>query len=120
MTNQRVVSHQFPYVPARIQFRDHNLSDSALIDTGFTGSVCVPGRLLDNIAAESPDAHTYLTLADDNRISVPLYLGVLNLSDTFYYLCTILVVGDEVMIGREITDDLKVTLDHGTRVILDP
>jgi predicted aspartyl protease len=44
--SQPVVSTRYPYLTMRVAIRGWQDEDDALIDTGFTGNLVVPDRLL--------------------------------------------------------------------------
>ncbi len=60
------------------------------------------------------------TLADDSIVTAPAYRGAVYVGDFAALSSFITALGDEYLIGRAITDQFTVILDHGERVILEP
>lgn len=83
--------------------------------TGFDGSVAVPPRLL--TSREPPDDYQSWTLADGSNVAAPFYFGTVHLGDVGAFPTAITALGDEPIVGRQVTDRFRLILDHGERVI---
>ena len=120
MTNERLVSPHFPYLPIRVYAPHINYEGNALIDTGFAGSVVLPsGYLPDNVP---PARRTRWILADGSRISAPIYRGSVAVGGfpPLPFQTTITILGDEPIVGVQVIRHFSVILDHGQRVIVEP
>lgn len=59
-------------------------------------------------------------LADGTFVHAPVYLGRVEIIGLPPAAATIVVVGNEYILGRRILDRFEITLDHGQRVIVGP
>ena len=71
---QPVISSRYPYLDMRVEIRGWQDDDYALIDTGFTGNLVVPTRLLSDELG-LPDGHIRWRLADGRIVDAPVYMG---------------------------------------------
>ncbi len=113
----RVPSEAYPYIQIRFGVQDHSDQDDALIDTGFTGHLAIPECWQARLG--TPDGYSQWNLADGSIFHAPVYLGrveIVGLSPI--PAATIVVVGDEYILGRRVLDRYEITLDHGQRVIV--
>lgn len=113
----RLESERFPYLPLRLAVRGRDYAVEALIDTGFDGYVAVPHDLLGSDLP--PDDYHAWSLADGSEVFAPFYLGTVHLGDVGAFPAAITVLGDEVIVGRGITDNVSLHLDHGRRVVVE-
>ena len=67
-----------------------------------------------------PDGYSRWMLADGTFVHAPIYLGSVEIIGLSPSTATIVVVGDEYILGRRILDRFEITLDHGQRVIVRP
>ena len=123
MTDQRLESLHFPYVP--LSLRVGSMPDSerryeleVLLDTGFDGDVGVPVNSL--TYAHPPDAYLTWALADGSEVAAPAHLGHVWLGEIGPIEVVITALGDEPIVGRHVTDRFNIVLDHGRRVIVEP
>jgi predicted aspartyl protease len=118
MASSRVVSTRFPYIPITVTIGNRTEDIEALLDTGFDGFVIVPPGLVTN--SDPPDGRLQYFLADGSAIIAPVYRGTVTIGQFGPYRTIITVLGDEALIGRRLTARFTVTLDHSTRVIVEP
>ena len=112
-----VTSEAYPYLQIRFGIQEHSGQADALIDTGFTGHLAIPGIWQPRLG--TPDGYSQWTLADGSVLHAPVYLGrveIVGLSPI--PAATIVVVGDEYILDRRILDRYEITLDRGQRVIV--
>lgn len=115
--NKTVTSSRFPYLPVKISTKkDFELE--ALVDTGYDGGVILPPKLISN--GEVSGWLVDCKLADDSMVKVPAYIGSVRLGNKKLSSITVLVMGDEPIIGREIIKHFKIIFDHGRKVIIEP
>ena len=113
-----VTSEEYPYLPIRFGVQDHSDEDSALIDTGFTGHLAIPASWEARLGR--PDGYSRWTLADGSFSHAPVYSGTVEIVGLSSAAATIIVMGDEYILGLRILDRFEITLDHGQRVIVRP
>ena len=95
----------------------------ALLDTGFSDQLAVPTSALEDEPAlvGDPDTWVNVRVADGRSIAVPLFDGTIELPNlSTVEGASIMVMGDQYIVGRGILDLYKVTLDHGQRLIIEP
>ena len=118
MTNERLESSHFPYLPLRVQIGGRSYDLDALVDTGFDGDVTVPASLFGIELPERSEVHGHL--ADGSVVLIPSYAAEVRLGRQGPFPIFLLVLGDEPSVGRGITDRFRLILDHGERVVLEP
>lgn len=118
MALERVESSRFPYLPLSIMLRGMTYQVEALIDTGFDGDVALSEHLL--ASDESPDGYAGWTLADGSNVYAPIYAGSVSVGRFPTVPVSIVVLGDEPIVGRGVVDRYRVTLEYGDRVIVEP
>lgn len=114
---KNLISPHFPYLPINIQVHRHSKNIQALIDTGFDGFVVISRQALVN--GDPPDGYIPCTLADGSKIAAPFYRGTIRIGNFASFICVILAMGDESLIGRKVIDRFKVIFDHGKKVIIE-
>src|SRR5437588_193848 len=72
------------------------------------------------VMGDSAVGETSWILADGSEVFAPYYLGTVQLGDVGSYPALVATLGDEPLIGRGITDRVRLILDHGERVIVEP
>lgn len=115
--NKTVTSFHFPYLLINISIKRKNFELEALLDTGYDGGVVLPPKLISN--GEVSGWLVDCKLADDSIIEVPAYIGLVKIGNKKLNNITVLIMGDEPIIGREVIKHFKVTLDHGRKIILE-
>jgi predicted aspartyl protease len=119
MARQPLVTAPYPYVPVRFVINGHEHSESALVDTGFTGEIAIPASLLsEDLGVAQGDVD--VELANGSSVKAPLYAGTLEISQFPSFPVAITVLGNEYILGLGAIDRYEVTFDHGQRVILRP
>ncbi len=112
-----IVSSHFPYLQITIKVLKRSLKVEALIDTGFTGEIVLPPKMVMN--GRPPEGYSRWTLADGSTTFAPNFLGTIRIGKYKPFGVSITALGDEPLIGRGITDKFKVIFDHGKRVIIE-
>lgn len=116
--NGRFASDRFPYIPMRLSIRGHVLDLEALIDTGFEGALIIPADALQLEGV--PDTTTRWILADGSSVGAPVYGAIVELGSLGSLMISVSVLGSEFLVGRKVTDQFTIILDHGQRVIIEP
>lgn len=117
MALSKIVSNNFPFIPIVVTVRKRVEKVETLIDTGFEGDIVVPKGLLTN--GDPLDTVLPWQLADGRVIIAPVYAGKVKLGNISFAV-SVITLGNEVMIGRGVTDRFKVIFDHGKKVIVEP
>ena len=115
--NRSLISSRFPYLPIILHVRQRTIRFDALIDTGFEGFIIVPH---DTLSGEPADAAIPYRLADGSSFLCDAFAGTVDLEALGQFPAVVMALGDEWLIGRRITDQLRLILDHGQRVIAEP
>lgn len=115
--NKIIISSRFPYLPIHVSTARKDFELEALLDTGYDGGVIIHPKLIAN--GELPGWLVDCKLADNSIVEVPAYLGSVKLGGRKLNDITVLIMGDEPIIGREVIKYFKITLDHGQRIILE-
>jgi len=110
-------SSRFPYVPIRIDLRGRSYEVEALLDTGFDGHAALPEGLIPS--SEAPDGSIDGELADGSVLPVAYYVGSVAVAELDAQPCLVMAMGNEPLIGRAVTDNFTVILDHGRQIILE-
>jgi len=117
MAKSKTVTYShFPYLPISISTVKGNFELEALLDTGYDGGVVLPPTLITN--GEVSGWLVNCKLADNSIIEVPAYLGSVILGNKKLNNITVLIMGDEPIIGRSIIKYFKIILDHGRKIVL--
>jgi predicted aspartyl protease len=116
-------STRFPYLRVQVRvgtarYVDQEIDLEALVDTGFDGGVVVPARLID--PSIRPDTHLSWTLADGSHMRTPAYVATVRVGTLPAVMTVVIALGDEPLVGREVTDRFRVTFDHGREIIVEP
>lgn len=117
MAIRRITSHNFPYLPLVITVRKRMEKIEGLVDTGFEGDIAVPKGLLTN--GDPPDTLLPWQLANETVVLASVYAGKVKLGNIASFTVSVVTLGNEVMIGRGVTDRFKVIFDHGKKVIVE-
>ena len=119
--NQPSAVSRFPYLPVRVQIGDLVIYEGeALIDTGFTGAIVLPSSYEpENVPAERQGRWR---MPDGNLVEAPRYNGFVFVGNfpPMPFREGITFLGDEPIIGVDVIRHFLITLDHGTRVIVEP
>ena len=114
----RVESNHFPYLPVTLSLHGHRLEFEALLDTGFDGGLAVPQSSV--AFAPSTSLRIGALLADGSLVNAPAYRGAVRIGSLPPVDTRILVIGNAPVLGREVADQYKITLDHGKRIVVEP
>jgi len=112
----RLISNHFPYLPMELSIRGARWNIEAFVDTGFDGALIIPDGFLP--AAIRPSGQVRWRMADGRRIEVPSYAGMVRLGTLMTTRVVVTMFGDEILVGRLVTDQLLLTFDHGRRLIV--
>lgn len=113
----RLESDRFPFLPVTFTVEDATVRVEAILDTGFDGDLALPARLVP--ARPESDLSLRFRLADGTRVRMPSYSGVARLGELDLLPATIVVTGDEPIIGRGLIVRYAVLLDRGARVVVE-
>ena len=102
-----------------VQFLDTVVRVAAYLDTGFSGVLSLPPDL---VSADLPrDGETQWILADDREVRSPYVMGLLAIPEVGLRLsAAITLIGTVPIAGRQLSDRLRITLDHGRELIIEP
>jgi predicted aspartyl protease len=115
--SQHIISHNYPFLPIRIEVRGRRYEALALLDTSFQGDVVVPTTLLGDDWG-LPDARVSWVLADGGVIDTPVYSGTLEIVGFNPLVSAIVPLGRDYILGRGIIDRFEVSFDHGHTVVV--
>ena len=106
------MSRHSPYpflrVSCRIQGRDFDIS--GFVDTGYDGGLVIPES--ERVGFVEPMTLIPIRLGDGSQINAGEYIGTLTLEDRQLEV-TVLFLGNEYLIGREVVDQLHLCFHHG-------
>lgn len=118
MAVARLESERYPYLPLAISAGERIIHVDAVLDTGFDGDIVPPVRAFaDNLP---PDDYRTWELADDSVVAPPVFCGSVQLDSFAPVEADVVLLGDEPIVGRGISDRYRVILEHGERVIVEP
>lgn len=117
---QRVESSRVPYLPVTVNVEEVRTSVVALLDTGFDGDLAVPSWMAVAFNVPPPSRTTPYILADGSMVAAPAYYGTVGIGDLPQYPATIVILGNEVILGLRIAALHRITLDCGRRVLAEP
>lgn len=116
--SQRIISEDSPYVGLRVRIRGHELEGTALLDTGYDGTLVIPYSFV-ALLGEGDTTRTMI-VADGRPVESPVYFGSLEVTGlTPIPLLPITAMGDEFILGRGFMNHYNVCFDHGQRVIIE-
>lgn len=114
--NKTIISSRFPYLPIKVAIKkDFKLE--ALLDTGYDGGVILPPKLISN--GEVSGWLVDCKLANNAVVEAPAYIGSVTIGNKRLNNITVLIMGDEPIVGREVMKYFKVIFDHGRKVIVE-
>ena len=85
------------------------ISVDALLDSGFTGAVSLPIRMVENLQLKWSGKH-WVTLGDASEVPVDLYEGFVDFADR-QYRCAVLATGDVPTVGMHLIQGFKVCFE---------
>jgi len=116
--SQSLTSSHFPYVPLHLEMGHRDADVEALLDTGFHGDVALPAGLTTD--GEPADGYLPWTLADGSEVSAPAYDARVQIGELPPLPAVVIVLGDEPLVGRGVSDRFRIILEHGQRLIVEP
>ena len=118
---ERSVSLRVPYITIRVRILGGGpeIETDALVDTGYDGHLILPTiRLPEDV---EPFTQRWLQSADGRLSRLPSYRGEIEIVGLSAVLpCPTVIGGSEVLLGRKILDNFRVTFDHGREVVVEP
>ncbi|HEY7064485.1 MAG TPA: hypothetical protein VII06_23620 [Chloroflexota bacterium] len=115
---QPLVSSHFPYLPLHLDVGARAFDVEALLDTGFDGDVAMPPSHL--TGGGVPSGYMTCRLADGTSLSLPVYRATVKVGALGPFRVYVVALGDEMLVGRGVSDRLRVTLDHGQSLTIEP
>ncbi len=115
-------SSRFPYVWVHLAvgqshlFPEYELDIEALIDTGSSGGISIPAQLLPPTLTIA--AQTIWTLADGSTVFVPTYRAYARIGNLPVVEAELITLPGQPLLGRGITNNFGLDIDHGTTVTL--
>lgn len=113
----RLESDEFPIIPIMIDINEVTGRFGALLDTGFDGGVIVPTDFA--AKAGPPDGYMMFTLADGSDAGGFAFVGTVTIENVGSFQSEIVALGDECLMGRNLSDQFLITLDHGDRLTIE-
>jgi clan AA aspartic protease len=119
-----VSSSHFPYLTIRVTIRQPLASNQqeiqleALVDTGFDGGVVIPKDLLD--PSLTPVRYLPWSLADDSQVLLPAFLGDVQIGNLPPVRTIVMPLGDEPLLGRNVTNHYRMIFDRGNQLVIEP
>jgi predicted aspartyl protease len=104
-------------VPIRVAARGHDVDAEALFDTGFTGHVVLPPGVIP--ASAPPDSWLQYGLADGSVVTAPVYRADVSVGPFGPFRAVLTLLGNEAIVGRALMDRFTITLERGTRIIVE-
>lgn len=112
-----LISSHFPYLSVKVIVRQRVLNLEALVDTGFDGEIILPPGLATN--GELPFWYVDCKLADESVVKISAFKCSVELANKKLKDITVLIMGDEPIVGRGVIKNFKVIFDHGRKVIIE-
>jgi predicted aspartyl protease len=114
-----VVTPAYPYIEIEFSVGTYRSQTFlAYVDTGFDGYVIVPATHTSVLGA--PQFSAPWELGDGSVVQAQEYRGDLLLSGLNVSIpARITVLGEEYLVGRGVVDRLRMTFDHGQRLLLE-
>jgi predicted aspartyl protease len=119
---QAVTSSRSPYLDIKVRIGDYDHPDfefdiEALVDTGFDGGLAVPPALIPSTVPSVGESAWYL--ADGTEIKAQSYFCYVAIGHLQPIPTAVITLDGDVLLGRHVTDQFRVTFDHGRRVIVE-
>ncbi len=108
-----ITSEVYPFLSVAFKVRGTEGEALAYVDTGFDGGLILPERCLTELG--EPDNVSVVELGNGTQIAVPEYLGTVTIGERTFEV-SVLCVGDEHILGREIVDGVKICFVRGRRI----
>jgi predicted aspartyl protease len=108
-----IVSHNYPYLDISYWIGGQKLQGSAYVDTGFDGCLVVPEAEAKELMV--PFHLTVVELGDGSLRLAHEYRGVVEIGEA-RFRASVLFLGDEYLLGREILDRMRICFHWGERL----
>lgn len=109
----------YPSLTVRFMFEDNTREVAALIDTGFDGYLVVPRQLVSLL--REPFYRRRMVTASSEVVVAPAFPVAIELADVpGRFDAMAVALGDEYLVGLLSINRIRLTLDHGTRVVVEP
>lgn len=100
----------YPYLQVRCRIAAREFDASALVDTGFDGGLVIPVSRRRGLP--EPPREVIVRLGDGSVSRTAEFVGTVLLGNRQMQV-TVLFLGDEYLIGRQIVDQLRLCFHHG-------
>lgn len=115
----RVTEGTYPSLPIRVTFQGDTLEVTALIDSGFDGYLVVPSELVPMV--REPVYRQRVAMASREVVTALVFPATIEFVDVPGPFDGIAIaLGGEFLLGLLSINRLRVTLDHATRVNIEP
>lgn len=113
-----IESIHFPYLPVTISVGEISHETEARLDTGFDGELMIPWDLAERFdSSYLLSGFTEWRVGSGAIVPAPSYSGVIRVGNLPpIENATMVVMGDELVIGVGIASRYGIYLDHGRRV----
>lgn len=118
MAGRQITSTSYPNLHIRVKLRGYKAEGIAIVDTGFTGHLAIPDSIF-NGNLGLPDSRVYIEIADGGKVSAPVYFGIVELVGLASIPSSIIVLGNNYLLGRGVLDHFRVTFDHGKKITVE-
>lgn len=117
-----VSSSHFPYLKLKVKIGstdiEQELEVEALVDTGFSGGLAIPKGIIR--PSITPYDDMIWQLADETEVLTPAYLGSIQIGQLQTIPTSIIVLGEESILGQGIINRFKFIFDHGIKITVEP
>lgn len=120
---QPVTSTRCPYLAIDVRIGDYDhpdfeLSIEALVDTGFDGGFALPPALIPLTIAPVGESVWYL--ADGTEIRAHSYFCYVSIGHLRPVPTAVIALDGDTLLGRHVTDQFRLILDHGRTLTVEP
>lgn len=100
----------YPYLQVRCRVHDRDFNVSGYVDTGYDGGMVIPES--ERVGLPNPTREAIIQLGDGTHLYSAEYAGTL-LLEGMRLKVTVLFLGNEYLIGREVVDQLHLCFHRG-------
>ena len=100
----------YPYLQVRCRIHDRIFNASGLVDTGFDGGLVIPASQARGLP--EPPRQVIVRLGDGSITRTAEFVGAISLGNK-RMLVTVMFLGSEYLIGRQIVDQLRLCFHYG-------
>ncbi len=104
------IHRPYPYLAFRCRVSDRTFEELAYVDTGFSGGMVIPES--ERKGLSEPLAYIPIELGDASHTIGAEYVGNVLIGESEFQV-TVLFLGGEYLIGREIIDQMRICFHHG-------